>query len=148
MRLKLNGFAMSLCFALVCMLFTLTASAQKLVSGTVTSAKDNQPVPSVSVTVKGTNVATATAANGTFTINMPSGKNVLVFSSGGYEEREVTVGNDLNISVAMNVRVSELNEVVVTGYTAQRRKDITGAVSVVNTKDLKQMPVGTGEEAL
>lgn len=148
MRLKLNGFAMSLCFALVCMLFTLTASAQKLVSGTVTSAKDNQPVPSVSVTVKGTNVATATAANGTFTINMPSGKNVLVFSSGGYEEKEVTVGNDLNISVAMNVRVSELNEVVVTGYTAQRRKDITGAVSVVNTKDLKQMPVGTGEEAL
>jgi TonB-dependent starch-binding outer membrane protein SusC len=148
MRLKFGGIPTSLCIALVLVLISSAGYAQRVINGTVTNAKDKLPVPAVSVTVKGTNLATATTNTGTFTITLPAGKNILVFSSGGYEEAELTVGTSDNVAVALKTRVSDLNEVVVTGYTSQKKKDITGAVSVVNVKDLKQMPVGTGEEAL
>ena len=148
MRLKFGGIPTSLCIALVLVLLSSAGYAQRVITGTVTSAKDKAPVPSVSVTVKGTNMATATSNTGTFSITLPAGKNILVFSSGGYEEAEVPVGSTNEVAVSLKTRVSDLNEVVVTGYTSQKKKDITGAVSVVNVKDLKQMPVGTGEEAL
>ena len=100
------------------------------------------------ITVKGTNVATTSSATGDFAITVPAGKNTLVISSVGFEETEINIGSSKTFSVVLKEKVSDLNEIVVTGYTAQKKKEITGAVSVVNVKELKQMPAGTGEEAL
>jgi TonB-linked SusC/RagA family outer membrane protein len=93
-------------------------------------------------------VATTTGNAGDFSITVPGGRNTLVFTSVGYEEQQISIGSATSFAVAMKEKVSNLNEIVVTGYTAQKKKDITGSVSVINVKDLRQSPVGTGEEAL
>lgn len=148
MRQKIDCLAVRLCAAVFLMFIAASAFAQKTVSGTVTSAKDNQPINGASVLVKGTNVGAATSATGTFTINVPAGKNVLVISSVGYDDMEVNVSSQTSVTVSLKEKTSSLDEIVVTGYTAQKKKEITGAVAVVNVKELKQSPVGTGEEAL
>ena len=122
--------------------------AQKTVTGTVTSAKDNQPVNGASVLVKGTKVGAATSATGTFTINVPSGKNILVISSVGFDDMEVDVSSQTTITISLKEKTSSLDEIVVTGYTAQRKKDITGSVTVVNTKELIANPGSNVENLL
>ena len=67
----------------------------------------------------------------------------------GFEALQIPVSGRTTIGdVVLSLSATSLNDVVVTGYTAQRKKDITGSVSVVNVKEMKQLPVGTGEEAL
>ncbi|HKB43535.1 MAG TPA: SusC/RagA family TonB-linked outer membrane protein, partial [Chitinophagaceae bacterium] len=131
-------------------LFSFTANSQTKVTGKVLGP-DSKPVLGASVAVKSTTIATSTAEDGSFSITMPAGKRVLVVSYVGYEVDEVnttSLSNLSNVEIKMRQQNTTLNEVVITGYTAQRKKDITGAVSVVNVADMKQTPVGTGEEAL
>ncbi len=123
-------------------------SAQTTVTGKVSGTTQAQPIVGASVLVKGTKIGTTTNAEGMFTIGVPSGRKTLVISSVGYESMEVDITNSSNVSVQLKETTGGLTEVVVTGYTAQRKKDITGSVSVVNVADMKQTPVGTGEEAL
>ena len=130
------------------MFFAGTVFAQTKIAGNVTNAKDKQPVAFATVTVKGTNIATSTSATGDFVITVPAGRNILVISSIGFDDVEVDVSSKSAVAVSMKEKTSSLDEIVVTGYTAQKKKDITGAVAVVNVKELKQSPVGTGEEAL
>ena len=148
MRQKIDCLAVRLCAAFFFVFLSATAFAQKTVSGTVTSAKDNQPIIGASVLVKGTNVGVATSATGSFSINVPAGKNKLVISSVGFDDMEVDVTSQSSVTVSLKEKSSSLDEIVVTGYTAQKKKEITGAVAVVNVKDMRQVPVGTGEEAL
>lgn len=135
------------CTVLFFVLLSGTLFAQKKVSGTVTSAKTSQPVAFATVTVKGTNVATATDASGAFTITVPEGKKVLTITSVGFADQDVTIGAG-PVNVALADQVSSLDEIVVTGYTAQKKKEITGSVSVVSVKDLKSVPAGTTEQML
>jgi len=72
----------------------------------------------------------------------------VTISSVGFETQNVPVTTGNRISATLRATTSNLNEIVVTGYSAQRKKDIAGSVSVVNVNNLKQQPVGTGEEAL
>ncbi|HNP22307.1 MAG TPA: TonB-dependent receptor [Panacibacter sp.] len=148
MRLKIDCLAARLCAVFLLMFLAGSVFAQNKITGNVTSAKDKQPVAFATITVKGTNVATTSSATGDFAITVPAGKNTLVISSVGFEETEINIGSSKTFSVVLKEKVSDLNEIVVTGYTAQKKKEITGAVSVVNVKELKQMPAGTGEEAL
>lgn len=119
---------------------SLPALAQKTVTGKVIGP-DSKPVYGATVTVKGTNVGTNTNADGGYSITLPANANTLVFSYVGYEVSEVNVSSSGNsVDVAMKLQSTSLNEVVVTGYSSQRKKDITGAVTVVNTADLKSIP--------
>ena len=148
MRQKIDCLLARLCVPLFLFIFlSFSANAQKVVTGKVTNAKDNSAVGFATITVKGTTTATLTDVNGNFTLTLPAGKSTLVVSSVGYASVE-TDGSAGNISVALTESTSSLDEIVVTGYTAQRKKEITGAVAVVNVKDLKSIPTGTGEEAL
>ena len=137
--------------AVVCILLAALLSgsllAQKTVTGKVTGP-DGKPIFGATVAVKGTVIATSTATDGSYSIVMPSGSKTLIFSSVGFELSESTVKDAGTVDAVMKLQTTSLNEVVVTGYSAQRKKDITGAVSVVNINELKQQPVGTGEEAL
>lgn len=131
-------------------LFVFLSSAvisQTKVSGKV-KGPDSKPVYGATVTVKGTNVVTTTATDGAYTITMPPNSSVLVFSYVGFEVSEVTVRGNNVIDVAMKMQTTNLNEVVVTGYTAQRVKEITGAVSVVKVKDMVSQPSGQISEML
>lgn len=121
---------------------------QRNVTGTVSSAKDNSRLSRATVTVKGSKMGVTTSDNGVFSITVPAGKNVLVISSIGFEDEEVNISINSSVVVSLRDKESSLNEVVVTGYTAQKRKEITGAVSIVSVKDLKSIPAGTVEQML
>ncbi|MEI7584056.1 TonB-dependent receptor [Runella sp.] len=121
-------------------LAVLTTWAQGRLTGRVTDATENTPLPGVSVLLKGTNIGVTTDGDGKFSLNAPSSGSTLVVSYIGYTTQEIEVGNRTTINVALSVDVKSLSEVVVTGYASQRKKDITGAVTVVNAKELTSLP--------
>ncbi len=123
--------------------------AQKIVTGRILNDNDKQPVQDASIQVKGTTTGTKTNSDGSFTIAAPKDNSVLVITVIGFEKTEVPVSGRTTIpDVNLKVVSAELNAVVVTGYSAQRKRDITGAVSVVNVANLKSVPLGTTESLL
>jgi len=122
------------------------AVAQRTVSGKVTDAETRAPLGGVSVIVKGTTNGTATDAEGNFKIDLKAGESVLAFSFNGYVSRDVAA--TANMTVALEVDVRALQSVVVTGYTSQRKKDITGAVAVVDSKQLTATPAASVTQML
>jgi TonB-linked SusC/RagA family outer membrane protein len=126
---------------------TVALAQQRTVTGTIVGA-NNQPVAGATVTVKGTNVATQTDASGNFSISVPENRNSITVSSVGFEPQDVNVANQTTVNLTLATTTSTLNEVVVTGYTTQRKKEITGSVSVVNVNQVRQQPTGNFQEAL
>jgi TonB-dependent starch-binding outer membrane protein SusC len=130
------------------MLVCTVALSQQNVSGKVTGGTNNQPISGATVAVKGTNVATSTSNDGAFSITVPSGRDVLVVSFIGFDVTEVNIAGKSDVTIALKERTSSLSEVVVTGYTSQAKKDITGSVAVVNANDLKSVPAANAESQL
>src|SRR5688572_31671788 len=91
----------------------LAQQQQKTITGKVTDS-NNQPITGATVAVKGSTVATQTNPEGSFSIIVPGSSSVLVFSSIGFEPRELPVGNNLTLTVALKTTTSNLNEVVIT----------------------------------
>lgn len=120
--------------------------ADQKVRGRVTDSI-GKPIGGVSVNVKGTTVGTSTNANGEYSISVPDNGS-LVFSSVGYTIKEVAVNGQNVINVSLSEQAKVLNEVVMTGYSSQRKKDITGAVAVVDVGAMKSIPTGSAEQAL
>jgi TonB-dependent starch-binding outer membrane protein SusC len=132
------------------MLLVLTSSyalAQRAVTGRITDEL-NQGLPGVTVMVKGTTTGTATDLDGRYSISVPSNESVLVYSFIGYKTVEQTVGNRNNVSFQMAPDERVLSELVVTGYGAQSKRDITGAVTTVDAKDLLAIPATTFAQQL
>lgn len=117
-----------------------SVAARISISGKVTDSK-NQPLPGVTVLEKGTPNTTVTDLNGNYKINVADKKAVLVFRYVGYTQQEVETGNQTAINVSLFEVNSNLNEVVVVGYTTQKRATITGAISDVKGSELAQAPV-------
>ncbi len=111
----------TLCLLLCCLVSSLVVNAQTKHTGKVTGSDDKLPVVGASVRVKGTTIGTQTDVNGQFSINVNPG-DVLVISYLGYQSNEVTVGASETVNVALQAGNNSLNEVVVTGYTTQRKK--------------------------
>ncbi len=115
------------------------AMAQLTVSGTVTSAIDQSPLPGVSVLVKGTTTGTSTDSDGRFSISVTDNSSVLVLSFIGFTSQEITVGTQTNISILMEEDATELSEVVVTALGIEReKKALTYAVQDVSTEELSK----------
>ena len=112
-----------------------TLLAQQDVSGTVTDAADNQPIPGVNIVVEGTTTGTTTNIDGEYSLTVPGPDATLVFSFVGYQTQSVTVGDRSTIDVQLQEDVAALDEVVVTGYGTQRRRDISGSVSSVDVAE-------------
>ncbi|WP_207535382.1 SusC/RagA family TonB-linked outer membrane protein [Desertivirga arenae] len=122
------------------------SSVQEIIKGIV---KDNtgEPLPGVSVKVKGASTGTQTDKNGAFSISAPSGA-VLIFSFIGFQQREVAIKGSENISVTLAPQSNSLTEVVVNGYTSQKRADVTAAISTISGKELLRSPVTNVTQAL
>ena len=123
------------------------ATGQKTVTGTVTS-EDGMPMPGVTVVVKGTTVGTITDQAGQYTVTLPEGNDVLVFSFIGMKPQEISVGNQSTINVGMHSDVIGLEEVVAIGYGTERRGNITGAISSVSRQEIQELPVIDAGSAL
>ncbi len=147
MPTKINLLVRGYLLALFLMFFSFNVFAQKAITGKVTNKASGQPIAGATVQVKGTTNVSITNNDGAFTINAGP-KSVLVVSVVGFESVEETVAGKSDFSFSLTETTSQLNEVLVTGYSAQRKKDITGSVSVVNVKDLKAVPAGSPEQML
>jgi len=123
------------------------AWAQSNVKGTVTGSDDKLPVIGASVKIKGTSVGVVTDLNGGFTLSAKPA-DVLVVTYIGYQPYEVAVSSQTNLNIILTKTSTALSEVVVTGYTSQRKQDITGSVAVVNVTSLKSVPSGSTESLL
>lgn len=119
--------------------FSLTAQAQeKTVKGKVTDEQNN-PISGVSVIQKGTTNGTVTSEKGDFSITVPSTA-VLVFSTVGFEDQEVTVADKSTVSIQLKALPQHLTDVVVVGYATQKKVTVTGAVSTIKAEKLVKSP--------
>jgi TonB-dependent starch-binding outer membrane protein SusC len=109
--------------------------AQARISGKIID-ENGESLTGVAVLEKGTANGTATDINGNYAISVRNGS-ILAISYTGYTPQEITVGSESIINVSMVPNANTLGELVVTGYTTQRKRDISGAVSVVKSEDLK-----------
>ena len=117
------------------------------VSGKVND-ETGKPVSGATVTVKGTAIATATTTSGTFALNAPSGKSVLVITSIGFAELEVAINDRAEITIGMTSLTTSLQDVVVVGYGTQKKSDVTGAVSRLTAEDLRERPTQNALQAI
>ncbi len=127
-----------------------TAPSKKItVTGTVLDKNTHEPLIGVSVVVKGVaNSGTITDVDGKFTLYLPYAEAPLVFSYLGYQPREITAGAKRNLEVLLTEDVQALQEVVVVGYTKQRKETMVGSVATITTKDLTQSPTANINNAL
>ncbi|MFN3803307.1 SusC/RagA family TonB-linked outer membrane protein, partial [Belliella pelovolcani] len=113
----------------------LSANAQsREVSGTVLDKTMGEPLPGVTVLVKGTTRGVTTDLDGKYTINLQPGDQVLVFSFVGFAAQEITVGNQSTINIELDEDIQSLQEAVVIGYGTQDKKEITSAVASVGVE--------------
>ena len=120
----------------------------RVVTGKVTSSKDGSPVANASVLEKGTGRGTNTDAAGSFSVSVSGNNAVLVISSVGFGTLEVSVGTQNNLSVSLTESNANLNEVVVVGYGTARKRDLTGAVATISSKDFVKGALQTPEQLI
>lgn len=136
------------------LLLTLTAFlffagsllAQKTVTGTVTDDKGN-PLPNVSVVVKGSPTGTVTKSDGTYTLTLPANAKQLEFSFLGFETKTVNIGSGSIYSLTMSPTAGkDLDEIVVTGITRTKKSQFAGATNKIDAKQLEDRPVGSFDQ--
>ena len=135
---------------LLCLALTsLCSYAQTItVKGVVTSASDKEPMIGATVQVKGTGTGTITSIDGDYSLNDVAKDAVLVFSSIGYETQEIKVNGQTVINVVLKDASELLDEVVVIGYGAVKKSDLTSSISTVKGKEITETVTGNAMDAL
>ncbi len=123
-------------FILSMFIVTWSALAQNTINGKVTGS-DGEEIPGVTIVIKGANSGTTTDLEGNYTLSVPEDA-TLVFSFVGYQMQEVVVGSQSKIDIILDLDITQLQEVVVTGYGSQRKMDITGAVAIVDVDEMNK----------
>ena len=136
----LNAFLLFLFIEGVCF------AQQKTITGTVVGT-DNEPLPGVTIIIKGTSQGTITDPDGKFSIEAGE-EDVLVFSFVGYLTEEVDVGTKTVIDLALVEDLIGIEEVVVVGYGTVRKSDITGALSSVSSEQIRELPIQNMNQAI
>ncbi|MFT3682697.1 MAG: TonB-dependent receptor [Ferruginibacter sp.] len=151
MKKKMKGILSklteSIALTIVLLVFSIAASAQTVVTGKVTDSKKGTGIPGVTVSVKGKGTGTQTGSDGGFKINVPAGATTLTFTSVGYTTQEVAIGSgDVNVQLVENTQ--QLSDVVVVGYGTARKRDLTGSVATVSSKDFNKGVITTPEQLI
>jgi TonB-linked SusC/RagA family outer membrane protein len=135
-------------FIFFCLTCASAFTQARQVTGHVTKENTNQPISSVTIRVKGGTAVTTSDVSGNFTISVPDNNSVLEFSSIGFSNTEVAVGDRSVIEVSMPQTASSLEDVVVIGYGTAKKKDLTGATSSLSGSTLEKIPVSSVAEAM
>jgi len=137
-----------LCVFLLLMLLACNLFAQtRLLKGRV-SDETNEPLPGVSISIKGTSKATQTDMNGNYSINITGDNDVLVFSFIGSTPKQVVVGTLKVINVTLSSNIKQLKDVVVIGYGTSNKADITGSITSLKAEDFNAGATTTPAELL
>jgi TonB-dependent starch-binding outer membrane protein SusC len=139
----------NVCVILLFLLITQHSFSQNnfRVTGKVTDVS-GKSVPGATVKVKGTDLATATDADGSYSLTAPSGTSILVITSVGFIEQEIAIDNRSEVNISLAFSTSSLEDVVVIGYGTAKRKDVTGSVAGINQKDIRSRPVDNALQAM
>ena len=147
MKTSFYRFLQTACFGAALLLWSLTASAQdRQITGKITGA--DGPVPGANIVLKGTQTGTSSDANGDFKLSVRGSDPSLVISAIGFKTQEIAIGNRTALEVRLEDDATALSEVVVTGYSTENRRDVTGAVSTVKPAQLKVVPSTNVEQQL
>ncbi|MBN2699469.1 MAG: TonB-dependent receptor [Bacteroidales bacterium] len=139
MKSKANVFLRSFCMFFI-LGWTGSILAQPVtVTGIVTDAASGMPVPGVNIIIQGSTTGTMTNEEGVYTLEVNNPDVILVFSSIGYTTRSIALEGRQTLNVELEEEITTLDELVVIGYGTQRKSDLTGAVSVVNTDDIEKV---------
>ena len=136
-----------LCTVLLSFQFNVFAQETLEVSGTITEADTGMPIVGANILQQGTSYGVMSDFNGNFLIKVPSDA-TLEISFIGYATKQVKVNGQTLLNIVLETEVSSLDEVVVVGYGTQSKKDVTGAISVVSTKDFEDQPVTRVDQVL
>jgi len=117
------------------------------ISGTVIDSK-GQSIPGTTVRIKGSSTGVSTDITGKFSINVPNEQTILQFSFVGFENQDVVVGTQRSLNIVLKEELTTLDEVVVVGYSTQKKVNLTGSVATVNAKTLEARPVVNIGQAL
>lgn len=118
------------------------------ITGHVTDADSGEPLPGVNITIKGTETGVTSDKEGQFTIEVLSPEDVLVFSFIGYEKQEITIGSRRNLEVRLTESLQYLDEVVVVGYGTQKKRNVTGSIASIGSKNIENTPTKSVMSAL
>ncbi|AXT55936.1 SusC/RagA family TonB-linked outer membrane protein [Aquimarina sp. AD1] len=129
-------------------LIPMSFFAQSSVSGTVTDAGNGQPIPGVNIIIKGTTNGTSSDFDGNYVLNGVNNGDIIEFSYVGFIAQEFTYSGTSRIDVALQEDAAELEQVVVIGYGAARKKDLTGSVSTVTADDFNKGNIVSPENLL
>ncbi|MDN5212974.1 TonB-dependent receptor [Fulvivirgaceae bacterium BMA12] len=140
-----NNYLVSI--LILCLTFEVRAQ-QIQITGTVTSSEDKAGLPGVNVIVQGTSTGTVTDVDGTYALEVAGESAVLVFSSVGYLQEEVTVGSRTLINMVMSPDITSLEEIVVVGYGTMKKSDLTGSLTSVSADDYQLQPITRIDQAL
>jgi len=129
---------------------TMVAKAQTRIQGKVLGKESGKPLIGASINLKGSNVGTQTDKDGSYSLNLPlsSANKILVVKYVGFIPQEILVTGQTTINFYLVEESLQLSEVVAIGYATVERKDLTGSVSSINEKQLKDIPVNSAAEAL
>lgn len=130
---------LSICFSI--------SYAQRTVSGTVTDSQDGTPLVGVSVSASGSSAGTSTNSDGRYSISIPN-NTTLIFSRVGYIQISQNSGSGLTLNIALQMERKNMDEVVVTGYTTQTRRQATTSIGKISGDDVKSQPLGSFEQML
>lgn len=128
--------------------FSSSALAQNEVTGTIYDAETQETLPGVTVRIKNTTKGTATDGEGVFSLRIDSTEAILVFSYIGFQSKEVTVQAGSDVIVELEQSVNELKDVVVIGYGAVRKRDITGSVGQLSSDEIGKVTSLNAEQSL
>jgi TonB-dependent starch-binding outer membrane protein SusC len=148
MRKIAKQLTISLLAICVCSLLEHAYAQGRQIAGKVTSSENKQPLAGVTVTVKGTANAVITDAQGNYRIAVDENARTLLFTYTGFAPFEASIGARTSIDVEMTAQAKTQEEVVVIGYQSVRRRDLTGSVSSVSAKQLKDIPINSAAQAL
>ncbi|NLY25588.1 MAG: TonB-dependent receptor plug domain-containing protein, partial [Bacteroidales bacterium] len=126
---------------------SIATFAQVQVRGNVSDSQ-GEPIPGVTVLVKGTQQGVITDIDGNYNISVPGSASVLVFSFVGMDTQEVVVGNRTTIGVVLTETLFGLDEIIVVGYGTMRKSDVSGAVASVSSKALQNLTTPDAAAAL
>ncbi|WP_289054088.1 TonB-dependent receptor [Carboxylicivirga marina] len=120
---------------------------ERAITGSVRD-ENGEPIPGVTVYIKGTSVGTITMVDGSYNITVPESAGILVFSFIGFEPQEVQLKEETTINIVLKTEATDLDEVVVTGYGIKKKGTYTGSVEVVDAKKIEQVPVASFDQIL
>ncbi|MFB6231411.1 MAG: SusC/RagA family TonB-linked outer membrane protein [Salinibacter sp.] len=147
MRSRYSFLALMLVGLVLCV-GPAAAQEQSEITGTVTSADDNAPLPGANVSVPGTTIGTATNAQGQYTLTVPSDADSLRFSFVGFRAQTVAIAGRSTINVALVPAAQQVQELVVVGYGQQQEQDVTGSVKKVSAADFNQTSAVSPEQLI